>query len=165
MNRQNAPLLPKVLYAAIFFVFFIITYTDVLKINIGNAAPQLLIPAVVAVAYFYGEWTGFAVGMVAGALADAFAANTVCFNMIALMLIGFLVGLVINRYFNQNIYSALILSLISSFAYFFSLWLIYYAFAGVVGAWQYFICYSLPSMVYSALFILITYLPGRYLNK
>ncbi len=164
MNKQNFSALSKVVYAAIFFIFFIITYTDILKINIGNAAPQLMLPAVVAVAFFYGEWTGFAVGMVAGALCDAFAANTVCFNMIALMLIGFVVGIVINRYFNQNIFSALILSLMASFVYFFSLWLVYYVFKGMGGAWQYFVCYSLPSTVYTALFILITYLPGRYLK-
>lgn len=164
MNKQNSSALAKAIYVAIFFVFFIITYTDIFKINIGNAAPQLMLPAVVAVAFFYGEWTGFVVGMVSGALCDAFAANTVCFNMIALMLIGFAVGLVINRYFNQNVFSALILSFAAAFAYFFSLWLVYYVFKGMGGAWQYFIYYSLPSMVYTALFILITYLPGRYLK-
>lgn len=165
MNKRNVSSLPKIIYVAIFLLFFILNYTDILKINIGNAAPQLFISAVVAVAFFYGEWTGLFIGMVTGALCDAFAANTVCFNMVSLMLIGLAVGLLTNRYFNQNIFSALIMSGACSFAYFFAYWLVFFVGDGVQGAWQYFICYSLPSIIYSALFILITYLPGRYLNK
>ncbi len=164
MNKQNTSLLPTVLYAAIFFIFYIFTYTDILPLTIGNAAPQLLISAVVAVAIFYGEWTGFVVGMVAGIFADAVAANTVCFNMIAFMLIGITVGLLINRYFNQNIFSAIILCAAANFIYFFAHWLIFFAFNSFQGAWQYFLCYSLPSAVYSTVFILLTYLPGRYLK-
>lgn len=165
MNKRNASSWSKVIYVAIFFAAFILNYTDIFNINIGNAAPQLFISAVVAVGFFYGEWTGLFSGMVAGALLDAFAANTVCFNMVTLMLIGLSVGLLTNRYFNQNILSALIMSFACSFAYFFAHWLVFFVGKGVQGAWWYFICYCLPSIVYSALFILITYLPGRYLNK
>lgn len=164
MNKQNTSFLPVVVYAVIFFVFYIFTYTDILPLTIGNASAQLLISAVVAVAIFYGEWTGFVVGMIAGIFADSVAANTVCFNMIALMLIGFTVGLIINRYFNRNIFSAIILCATSSIIYFFMHWLIFFAFNSFQGVWQYFFFYSLPSAVYSTVFILLTYLPGRYLK-
>ncbi len=164
MNKQNTTLLPAVIYAAIFFVFYILTYTDILKLNIGNAAPQLLVSAVVAVAFFYGEWVGFISGLVGGIFADAVAAGTVCFNMITLMLIGLVVGLLINRYLNQNIFSAIILCALASFIYFFAHWLIFFVFNSHQGASQYFLCYSLPSAIYSTVFILLTYLPGRYLK-
>ncbi len=164
MNKQNVSFLPTALYAVIFFVFYILTYTDILKLNIGNAAPQLLVSAVVAVAFFYGEWTGFIVGMVAGVFADAVAAGTVCFNMITLMLIGLTVGLLINRYLNKNIFSAIILCASASLIYFFAHWLVFFVFNSFQGAWQYFLCYSLPSAVYSTVFIFLTYLPGRYLK-
>lgn len=164
MNKQNTSLLPTVIYAAIFFVFYILTYTDILRLSIGNAAPQLLVSAVVAVAFFYGEWTGFIVGMVAGIFADAVAASTVCFNMITLMLIGLTVGLLINRYLNQNIFSAIILCAAANLIYFFAYWLIFFVFKSYQGSWQYFLYYSLPSAVYSTVFIFLTYLPGRYLK-
>ncbi len=164
MNKQNTSYLPAIIYGAIFILFYLITYTDLLVINIGNAAPQLLISAVVAVGIFYGEWTGFTVGMITGIFADAVAANTVCFNMITFMLIGLITGLLINRYLNLNIFSAMILSLAASFLYHLSFWIIFFVIGGVESAWQYFLFYQLPSIIYSAVFIFITYLPGRYLK-
>lgn len=164
MNKQNSSYLPTIIYGAIFLIFYLITYTDLLVLNIGNAAPQLLISAVVSIGIFYGEWTGFTVGMVAGVFADAVAANTVCFNMLTFMLIGLITGLLINRYLNLNIFSALILSLASSLFYHISYWFIFFVIKGVDSSGQYFLLYCLPSIIYSAVFILITYLPGRYLK-
>ncbi len=164
MNKQNTSYLPAIIYGAIFLLFYLITYTDLLVINIGNAAPQLLISAVVAIGIFYGEWTGFTIGMITGIFADAVAANTVCFNMITFMLIGLITGLLINRYLNLNIFSAMILSLCASFLYHFAYWFIFFVISKVESSGQYFLLHSLPSIVYSALFIFITYLPGRYLK-
>ncbi len=164
MNKQNVSYLPGIIYGAIFLIFYMLTYTDILRLNIGNAAPQLLISAVVAVGFFYGEWSGFVAGLFSGILADAVAANTVCFNMISLMLIGLISGLLINRLLNQNIFSALILSLAASFLYHFSYWIVFFVANSVADSAMYFLYHSLPSIIYSALFIFITYLPGRYLK-
>ena len=164
MNKQNNSYLPVIVYGAIFLIFYLITYTDLFVINIGNAAPQLLVSAVVSVGIFYGEWTGFTVGMVTGIFADAVAANTVCFNMITFMLIGFITGLLINRLLNLNIFSAMILSLAASAFYHIAYWFIFLVIGGVESSGQYLLLHVVPSVIYSALFIFITYLPGRYLK-
>ncbi len=164
MNKNNIFARHIAVYAVLFVIFYMLTYTEILPLKIGNAAPQLLISITVAVGFFYGEWAGFTAGMIAGVFADAVAADTVCFNMITLMLLGLAVGLMVNHYINKNILSALMLSFAASFIYFFLHWLIFFVFEGIDGVIQYFLYYSLPSLVYSALFILPAYLPGRFLK-
>lgn len=164
MNKNAVAFRRGAVYTLLFILFYIITYTDFIPLKIGNAAPQLLISAVVAVGFFYGEWVGFTVGMITGIFADAVAANTVCFNMIAFMLIGFAVGISVNSLINRNILSAFMLSVMSSFLYFFFYWLVFFVFKSTDFSIQYFIYRLLPSLIYSSLFIFPAYLPGRYLK-
>lgn len=165
MNKNNAFGRHIAAYVFLYLLFYLLTYTELLPLSIGNATPQLLVPITVAVGFFYGEWAGFSAGMIAGIFADAVSADTVCFNMIALMLIGLASGLMVNHYINRNIFSALMLSVSASAVYFIFHWLIFFVAAGFTGKLQFFLYHSLPSIVYSSLFILIAYLPGRYLKK
>ena len=164
MNKSNTFARHTAVYILLFAVFYLLTYTELFPLTIGNATPQLLISATVAVGFFYGEWAGFTAGMIAGIFADAVAADTVCFNMIVLMLIGLSVGLAVNHYVNKNIFSALLLSFAASTVYFVLHWLVFFVATGFIGKLQFFLYHSLPSLVYSSLFILIAYLPGRYLK-
>lgn len=151
-------------YTAMFLLFFAFTYTELFPLKIVNAAPMLLVPLTVAIGFFYGEWAGFAAGMVMGILADAVAADTVCFNMIVLMLIGLATGILVNHYINKNIFSALMLSFAAAIIYFLFNWLIFFVAVGFAGKIQYFLYHSIPSAVYTTLFILPAYLPGRYIK-
>lgn len=164
MNNQTKTAWPSAVYAVMFIIMYFLTYTEILPIKIGNAAPMPIIAAVVAVAFFYGEWVGFTVGLIAGVFIDGVASHSVCFNMIILMAIGLAVGIVVNKYLNKNIYSAVLLSLMACGVYFFAHWLIFYVFEGHANASRYLLLYCLPSAVYSALFIFPAYLPGRYLK-
>ncbi len=163
---MNKNILPRgaAVYAAMFLLFFALTYTEVLPLKIVNAAPMLLVPLTVAIGFFYGEWAGFTAGMVMGIFADAVAADTVCFNMIVLMFVGLATGILVNHYINKNILSAIMLSFAASIVYFFLSWLIFFAAAGFAGKIQFFLYHSVPSAVYTALFILPAYLPGRYIK-
>lgn len=163
MNR-NTLYRGAAVYAAMFLVFFALTYTELLPLKIANATPMLLVPLTVAIGFFYGEWAGFAGGMVMGILADAVAADTVCFNMIVLMLIGVTTGILVNHYMNKNIFSILMLSLAAAMLYFLFSWLIFFVAAGFAGKIQFFLYHSIPSAVYTALFILPAYLPGKYIK-
>ena len=148
----------------LFLLYFAATYTAALPIKIVNAAPMLLVPLTVAIGFFYGEWTGFTAGMVMGIFADAVAADTVCFNMLVLTAIGLVSGILVNRYINKNIFSALLLSLAAALLYFTFHWLIFFVAVGFAGKIHYFIYHSIPSAVYTAMFILPAYLPARYVK-
>ncbi|MBQ6816506.1 MAG: hypothetical protein IJP26_04675 [Clostridia bacterium] len=163
MNNKTKTFWPATAYVIMFIIMYFLTYTSVLPLKIGNSAPMPLIAGVVAVAFFYGEWLGFTAGLITGIFADAVAANTVCFNMVTLMLIGVAVGLLVNKYLNKNIYSALLLAAVSAMAYFFVHWLIFNAASGG-NVITHFLLYYFPSAIYSALFIFPAYLPGRYLK-
>lgn len=154
------------LFAALLaFLLYLLDSTGLMTLRIATAHPLLLLPLTVAVAMRAREWAGLEFGGFLGILLDITAADSFCFNLVSLALIGCICGLLSSYYVNNNIYSALVLSLCSSLAYFTAKWLVFYVFSGRNSVFEYFVNYSLMSAIYTSLFILPFYYLVRFMSK
>ncbi len=150
---------------ALIFVLFLLRYSGIAILNIGQATPIIIIPLIVAISIFFGEFNGFLAGLFAGILMDTQIIGSSCFNVFVLMLLGLLCGLCSTYLLNKNLKSAICLSLGSSFIYFLLRYLILFAFKGTLFNFDYFISYFFPSVIYTSLFILPWYYFEKFLSK
>ena len=151
--------------SVIALLLYILDSTGILTFKIGNTHPILLIPLLVAVSMAAREWVGLVFGGLLGILLDITSADSYCFNLILLSFIGCACGLFCSYVINNNIYSALILSLSSAFIYFTLKWLVFYVFDGNRDVFIFFVNYTLISAIYTALFIIPFYYLIRFISS
>ena len=150
------------------FGLFLLQRISGLSLKIGTATPVLLVPAVIAVACFLREWTGFWFGLCCGVALDTVVNGTACFHTFALMLIGISAGLLFRYFFNRNIKSAVIVGTLGSLIYFIARWLFLDFLTGDSAALSILLRYHLPSALYTALFMIpffyfVRWLAARHL--
>lgn len=143
------------------FLLFILRASGLLTLQIGSISPILLLPLVVSVSMFFGEWYGASVGFLSGLLMDSLSLGSSLFNTFCIMLIGLLCGIAANFYLNKNIKSALALSSAASFGYYLAKFLFLYVFKSGAAEGQLFAEFLLPSVIYTAIFII----PFYFLEK
>ncbi len=165
MNRQNSGYIKLACYIAVFILIHLLTYNPFFTLKIGNAVPVMTLAATVSVAFYFGEWWGFTAGILSGIFADAVTNGSYCFNAVILLLVGLLSGVLLRKYLNRNIFSAVALSGISSGIYFFLKGLFFIGDYGALQGAEYLLLHSLPSAVYSALFIIPFYFLGKLIKK
>lgn len=165
MNKQNSKNLQAVCFIGLFIAIHILSFNPFFSLKIANAVPVMSIAAVITVAFYYGEWWGFTAGVISGIFADAVTSDTFCFNAMILLLIGILSGVLLRKYLNRNIFSALAISGAASGIYFFFNGIFFIFHNGALQGAQYLLLHSLPSAVYSALFIIPFYFIGKLIKK
>ncbi len=153
--EQKIPSLWPEALIALFAV--LLQQTGLFDLTIKNATPFYLLPITVAVAMFYGETRGLAFGFCAGMLADSVAVQSTVYNMVFLSIVGFAVGIMAEHIFNKNLPAAGTLSLITSALYFGIIWIFDLLLPDVLGKIYYLLNVSVPSAVYTSLFILPMY--------
>ncbi len=163
-NDRKSNILQGVCFGCLIFVLYIMTYTDLGTLKIGNALPMPIIAPIIAIGIYYGEWAGFWAGLITGVFVDAVSAKTVCFNTLFLLFAGLAAGLLIKYFLNRNILSALTLSLGFCLIYF-ALYFILHYFTPTSQGFQYLLFYALPSAVYSAVFMLPVFYLGQLIKK
>ena len=165
MTARKKLLLLNLLNLGVIFVLFILRYSGVFVLKIGEVAPIIIIPLIVAISVFFGEFSGFIAGLFAGILMDTQVIGSSCFNIFALMLLGVLSGLCSTYLLNKNLKSAVCLSFGAAFLYFLFRYLILFAFKGIAFNFDYFLFYFLPSVIYTSIFILPCYYFEKILSK
>ncbi len=153
------------IFLDIFLLVYLMGRTPFLSFKIGNIAPFLLLSALMALCMFFNEWYGFIFGIVCGILKDCSAVGTGCFNTIALMLIGAVAGFVASRFLNKNFKAAAMLTFVAAILYFALHFTASVLFSAEVNKLGYFLTISLPSAVYSTLFIIPFYFLFKFLYK
>ncbi len=164
-SRRNNNILQAVCYIALFFILFMISFTEVLPLRIGNAYPFPIIAAVITVSYYYGEWTAFYSGLIVGIFADAVMAESLIANTLTLSVIGCLSGFLLRFYMNKNIFSVAFLSLCGAAFFFTARWISYFSAIGFNDSLTYLLFFALPSGLYSALFIFPIFYLGKLIKK
>ncbi|MBP3692036.1 MAG: rod shape-determining protein MreD [Clostridia bacterium] len=160
-NNKRVTYLTHITTSLILALLYLVQYSFGLIPKINGATALLLVPAIIAIGARMGEWCGFTYGLMFGFLLDSISADTVFFHTICLALIGFFAGFLISHLFNRNIISVIILGLGGCFVFFTSKLLVY-AFSGCTGILSYFMYHSLPSTIYSFVFIVpLFYLFGK----
>ena len=160
-NRVNSFFLYAVL-SLLFFGIFILSRIKGFSLGIGFAVPIILVPAVVGVAMFFGEWFGFIFGLACGMALDSVTLYSNSLNTFLLMTVGVLVGIITSNYLNVNIFSALVVSFVSSLIYFLVKWffLQYLLNKSVLYLWM----VSLPSFLYTAVFIVPLFYVFKFIH-
>lgn len=161
MKKNNRQIWAFIINAVLLLLLFTLRYSGLASLAIEQAVPITLIPFVVAVALFYGEWLGAATGFAAGALMDGTVTASSCFNTLTVMLIGLVCGVLSTYYMNKNIRTAACLSLGASFVYLFARQTFFYSFKGISLGTEYYSHYFIPTVFYTALFII----PFYFLEK
>lgn len=164
MKNRNKQILSFIINIFSVVLLYVLRYSGIMTLKIGQAVPITLVPFVVAVAIFYGEWWGASIGFFAGALMDGSMSGSSCFNTLSIMLIGLIAGVLASYFMNKNIRSAACLSLGASFAYLFCKMLFFYSFRGIATGAEYYSLYFIPTFFYTALFILPFYFLERKLS-
>ncbi len=161
MKNNTRKLIAFTINAIILILLFILRYSGLATLAIGQAVPITIIPFVVALSIFWGEWSGATAGFIAGALMDGVMSGSSCFNTLAIMLIGLICGLLASYYMNKNIHSAACLSLGAAFVYLFARLTFFYSFKGISVGTEYYSSYFIPTVFYTAVFII----PFYFLEK
>lgn len=143
---------------------FLLRYSGA-TLSIGNATPVLLLPITVSVSIFFGGNASLLSGIFAGVLMDSAAADTSCFNTVFFVLAATAGSMLSSRFLNRNLKAAVCLSVGVSFAYFFIKYLVFFAFRGVAVNYDYFILYLIPSVVYTAVWIIPFYFLQKKLSE
>lgn len=165
MQKNNRQIWAFIINAFILILLFVLRYSGLATLRIGQAVPVTLIPFVISVAMFYGEWKGAVCGFAAGALMDGSMSGSSCFNTLTVMFIGLVSGVLASRYLNRNIKSALCLSLGGAFVYLFLRLTFFYSFKGFSIGSDYFGYYFIPTVFYTAVFVIPFYFAEKKLRE
>ena len=135
----------------------ILQHTPGFRLSLGSLSPLLLVPFVVSVAMYERSMSGLVYGLLSGAMWDF--ATTGADGMYTLMLsaIGFGVGIIITFYVRNRLFSAFVLTLVSSSAVCVAYWLLFVVRKGYEGMWVILLTRFLPLAVYTSLFIFVYY--------
>lgn len=163
--KKSHPLFPFLTFLIFFFVIILSSVPD-LSLKIKDIAPFTPLPLLIAYSIFSDVKKSALAGFLTGACVDSIASGTYCFNTIALLIAAVLVCLSANNLFNKNIRGAVVLSLFTAVLYFFFRWLIFHAFGfSVQQSFGYLLSHSLPSAIYTAVFIIPFYFILKYFDK
>lgn len=150
----------------LFFLTFILHYTDIIDISIKNAAPLIILPLLAAFSMFNKPVPSAAAGLLIGICMDSVASGAICFNAALLMLSAVLISVSAESLFNRNIRSAILLCVLLSLVYFLLRWVCFYAFSsGADGNLTYLLSYAFPSMLYTDVFIIPFYFLYKYFYR
>lgn len=165
LYKKSHPFI-NLLTLLIFFSIIILDSAKNFNISIKTATPFLLLPMLLAFSVFSGTSKSAVLGLILGAAADSVAGGSYCFNTIILLVMGTAACLCANNLFNKNIRATIVLSFVFSVIYYFAQWITFHAFGRTSKeALEYLFSFSLPSAIYTSLFIIPFYLIFRYFNK
>ncbi|MBQ5765462.1 MAG: hypothetical protein IIW03_04905 [Clostridia bacterium] len=147
------------------FGLFVLQRIPYLSLTVATATPTLLLPAVIVIACFLREWTGFWVGLISGIALDTVTNGTSILNTLLLLVIGVAAGLAFRLFLNRNLKAVLVFGIIVSVAFYLIKWLFLDLFAGDSSAFALLFYYHLPSALYTAAFSVPFYYFVRWLSQ
>lgn len=122
MNRNSKnDEIAVVSVSAMYFVLYILQYTDNIFGNFSEF-PQLMLAATVCAGMFFGDKYGAIFGFVIGAAVDAVSAGTVSYNTVIMLLIGYFCGVAVEYFINNNFKSVFLVMLAAVIVYFFGIY-------------------------------------------
>ncbi len=165
MNKKRHPFI-FTFNIALFFILILLHYTDKVGININGISPLLVLPLLTAFSIFHSPLASAVTGMLAGVFMDASTIGSYCFNAIILLCLGTAISVASNNLFNKNIWSAVVLSLLTSFIYHICQWLVFHFMGkGIADSITYLLGHAMPSALIGALFIFPFYYLYKYFHK
>ncbi|MBE6728458.1 MAG: hypothetical protein E7562_07415 [Ruminococcaceae bacterium] len=154
-----------IINAILISIIFLFHYTNLFSITIYNVSPMLLLPFFVGFAIYSEEMPATFVGAIIGFFADSTSSSGSYFHTFYFFILGLAISLMMHYLLNNNIRSAIMLSLVSSILYFVLRWLFFHAFSGSDNSIEYLMQYALPSVIYTSVFIFPFYYLQRFIFR
>ena len=165
IRQKNHPFI-LIINILIFSSLLLLQYTDNIEIKISTASVLLILPSLTAFSLFHSPLVSSLAGLFCGIFMDACAARVYCFNSIILICICCFVSLSSSSFFNKNIPSAAVLSLITCSLYFVAEWIVFHTkIENFNDSLIYLLIYALPSAVLSSIFIFPFYFLYKHFHK
>lgn len=164
MNKSKKKFVAIYVNLLLIFILHFLRASGLLSLAVFGVSPIILLPLVVSIAMFFGEWRGATAGFLVGLLMDSLSMGSSIFNSLCIMAIGLLCGIAANFYLNKNIKSAFALSASASFAYYFLKFLFLSIFVDGRVDGKLFADFLLPGVVYTSIFIIPFYFLERKLK-
>lgn len=158
LSRKAVAAAIELLLAAI---LYLLHYTDLIHISVFGAKPMILLPFLVAYAMHRDELNAAVAGLLTGFFADGAASGTSFLHTFFFFIICFAIALSLHYLFNNNLKTAVMLSVTSAIFYYFLRWICFFAFSGAENSIDYLMQYALPSVIYTSLFIVPFYFLQR----
>lgn len=163
-KRHSGDYTHIILIGVLSLLFYLLQFTPWLSLRVAGARPVPLLPLLVAVSIFYGEWYGMTLGLILGMALDAVAAGASCFHALFFLFFGLVCGALSTYVLNRNLRAALTLSLGVSLVYFAARWARYLLPLHDPDALSYLLRRSLPGALYTALWIVPFFYFFRWLS-
>ena len=152
-------------YIVLVWVFYIFQTTPGF-LEINGIKPIFIIPIVVAIAGYEGEFTGAAYGMLVGILWDLSSGRTIGFFGMPLTIICFFVGILVKLYLRATVINFSALSVISIFLLTSQDYIFTYFLRSSSGSSVYYLRRVVPIILYSAVFtVLLVFLVKKVFEK
>lgn len=142
-----------VILSVVMLLLFLWQSTPRLLPEILGVTPIFMLPLLASVGVMAGEYASGLFGFFIGLLMDVYVTPSICFNLIAMTVIGILCGLLARALKFKSFFSALVLCVISSVIYYLAYWLVYRVILSGDTAY-YLLSYSLPALIYTTLTII-----------
>lgn len=147
-----------------FAILLLLHYSGVFHIGDMRANPIALIPLLVTFSFYNEEWASAFTGMAVGIFMDAVSSTFSLFHTVVFFFIGLLSCLIIHHLFNNNVFSAIALSVMATLVYFLLRWIFFHAVdGGIEDSVFYLMYYALPSVIYTNIFTVPFYYIQRKL--
>lgn len=161
MNKPNR-IIPTTLNILIFALLYILHYCGIFNIRIIGANPLSPLALLVAACMFCSEGTAAFAGLTLGVFMDAVSSDSSFLYTATFLICGVGTSLITHYYFNNNIRSAVALCIISCVFVFLARWVFFYCFGKSLNeSLDYLLHFALPSVIYTAIFII----PFYYLER
>lgn len=140
-------------------LFFLLQFTLIEKIQIGNAVPNICLILIVSIAYFNGSSYGAVFGFIIGLLYDIFFGTFLGFYSLLYVLIGYLIGFFNKTFFDLNFDLKLpaIFICVSGFIYNLVTYVCFYLLNGDLNFKYYLINLIIPEIIYTLVVGIIIY--------
>ena len=165
MNVKHKSFTAAFINILLIILLAVLRYSGVATFKIGEAVPIILLPLIIAVSMFYTDNASLLAALLTGAFMDSLSADSSWYNTIFFVVAATVCNFLSNRFLNRNLKAAAYLTLIVSLIYFFLRYLIFFVFGGVSVNYDYFVLYLIPSVVYTAVFIIPFYFLEKKLSE
>ena len=155
----------RAILAALTVLTFTFQNTDGLFPSPFGITAFLLIPITICVCMFEREFAGVFYGLLAGAMLDAFSAQTMIFNALFFTIIGFGAGSLITYLMRNNLLCATIFVSVATFVYTALIFFMYYALEVNISPVYVYFRYFFTSAVYTILLTPLYYFLVRFISK
>lgn len=155
----------KITLAILIVVCYILQTTVFRTLELGQAAPNLLLILTISFGFMQGKKQGIWVGFFSGLLIDIFHGNALGLYALLYMYIGFASGFFCKIYFDEDLKVPLVMIAGGDFLYNLIIYLVMFMMNGKTDFYAYLKTVFLPEIVYTVLVSIILYRLFYLLNQ